>query len=486
MTAICGWVADHTSDRSISFYTGLLVLAAATILFGVARSSWVLLISRLLQGLSAAITYTVGLALLVDTVGRDNIGQWMGTALSSSSFGLIVSPLLGGIVYAKVGYMAVFGMALGLICVDIVMRLCMIEKKHAAKYTISESTPPANGFYGTFTNPDSSEQEHEHGQSNSNPNGNAHPNGNGGVQPTNPKLQDDPEEAAPLLSNTASETPTDRTPAIFLLLSIPRLLTAIYGIFVNVSILAAFDGVLPLYVKHLFQWSSLNAGLIFMCLAIPALTGPLVGNLSDRLGPRWIAVAGCSLTTPPLILLRLVNHDSWEQKILLCVLLVACGFTLILIVSPVAADLSAVVEDKERTGPGIFGPGGAYAQAFALFNCSMAAATLFGPVAAGALIERWGWGVMTACMGVFAFSGAVPAVSTISLIDYSRRMQLARRVLMSLYSSSGPADGSLRRNSCNALESSAALLGKDVRLYRADREICWEKAFGWLSGARES
>lgn len=92
-------------------------------------------------------------------------------------------------------------------------------------------------------------------------------------------------------------------------------------------------------------------------------------------------------------------------------LLVACGFTLILIVSPVAADLSAVVEDKERTDPGIFGPGGAYAQAFALFNCSMAAATLFGPVAAGALISRWGWGVMTACMGVFAFSGAVPAVS---------------------------------------------------------------------------
>ncbi|KAK0507485.1 hypothetical protein JMJ35_010008 [Cladonia borealis] len=399
---ICGWVADHTSDRSISFYTGLLVLAAATVLFGVARSSWVLLISRLLQGLSAAITYTVGLALLVDTVGRDNIGQWMGTALSSSSFGLIVSPLLGGIVYAKVGYMAVFGMALGLICVDIVMRLCMIEKKHAAKYTVSESTAPANGFYGTFTNPESS--EHEHGQSNGHSNGHTHSNGS--AQPTN---QDDPEESAPLLSTTSPQKPTHHTPAIFLLLSIPRLLTAIYGIFVNVSILAAFDGVLPLYVKHLFQWSSLNAGLIFMCLAIPALTGPLVGNLSDRLGPRWIAVAGCSLTTPPLILLRLVNHDSFEQKILLCVLLVCCGFTLILIVSPVAADLSAVVEHKERTDPGIFGPGGAYAQAFALFNCSMAAATLFGPVAAGALIERWGWGVMTACMGVFAFSGAVPA-----------------------------------------------------------------------------
>ena len=41
----------------------------------------------------------------------------------------------------------------------------------------------------------------------------------------------------------------------------------------------------------------------------------------------------------------------------------------------------------------------------------MAAATLFGPVAAGALIERLGWGAMTAAMGIFAFSGAIPAVS---------------------------------------------------------------------------
>lgn len=82
-----------------------------------------------------------------------------------------------------------------------------------------------------------------------------------------------------------------------------------------------------------------------------------------------------------------------------------------------AADLSAVVEEKEKSDPGAFGAGGAYAQAFALFNCSMAAATLFGPVVAGALIERYDWGVMTAAMGVFAFSGAIPSVSALSNIS---------------------------------------------------------------------
>lgn len=266
-----------------------------------------LLISRICQGFSAAIVYTVGLALLVDTVGRDNIGQWMGTALSSSSFGLIVSPLLGGIVYAKAGYMAVFGMAMALIIVDILMRLFMIEKKTAAKY---KALDPVNhdGFYGTFTDPDTTENQHS----------------NGFPQPLKPN--NDP-EGAPLLDGRAKGHPQkeNRMPTILVLLSIPRLLAAIYGIFVNVAVLAAFDGVLPLYVKRIFDWDSLNAGLIFLCLAVPALTGPFVGKLVDKVGPRWIAVAGCSLTAPPLILLRLVDHDSMNQKILLCALLICCG-----------------------------------------------------------------------------------------------------------------------------------------------------------------
>lgn len=230
----------------------------------------------------------------------------MGTALSSSSFGLIISPLLGGIVYAKAGYMAVFAMAISLIVVDILMRLCMIEKKTAAQYKSLESVTPDNGFYGTFTDPQRPEHEQD----------------TDSTQPSKPYRD---HEHAPLLENGAPQKKS-RMPTIIVLLGTPRLLAAIYGIFVNVSILAAFDGVLPLYVQSLFHWDSLAAGLVFLCIAIPALTGPLVGKLSDKVGPKWIAVAGCALTAPPLILLRLVAHDSTKDKILLCGLLVCCGW----------------------------------------------------------------------------------------------------------------------------------------------------------------
>lgn len=44
--------------------------------------------------------------MLVDTVGRDNIGQGMGIVTVATSAGVFLAPLLGGIVYDKGGYYA--------------------------------------------------------------------------------------------------------------------------------------------------------------------------------------------------------------------------------------------------------------------------------------------------------------------------------------------------------------------------------------------
>ncbi|KAJ8059907.1 hypothetical protein OCU04_011530 [Sclerotinia nivalis] len=408
---ICGWLADHTADRSITYFVGLFILAAATLLFGLAKRAWLLVVSRMFQGFSAAIVYTVGLALLVDTVGSENIGQWMGTALSCSSVGLIISPLLGGIVYDKAGYMAVFGMAAGLIVIDILLRMLMIEKRTAERYRGSNlivTTVDGNGNVHT------SPAEHE-AQSNSPESINSWSESSNTPNPTPPGFGiPNYDESSALLPKTIQNSNQDSKawtlPPVVTLLGSPRVGAAIYGIFVNVSILATFDSVLALFVKETFHWNSLAAGLIFLCLAVPGLAGPLVGTLSDHLGPRWIAVVGCTLTAVPLILLRLVENDTTEQKILLCVLLFICGCTLILIVAPVAADLSLVVGEIGIENPGKFGPGGAYGQAYALFNCSMAAATIFGPVFAGALITQYGWKTMSLAMGIFSLTGAIPCL----------------------------------------------------------------------------
>ena len=90
-----------------------------------------LVLGRILQGLSGAVVWTAGQALLVDTVGQSEIGQSMGWLSLSMSLAVLVAPLLGGVVYEKAGYYAVYFMAFGLIGLEIILRLALVEKRIA-------------------------------------------------------------------------------------------------------------------------------------------------------------------------------------------------------------------------------------------------------------------------------------------------------------------------------------------------------------------
>ena len=103
-------------------------------MFYFADHIYILAISRALQGFSAAFLLTAGLSVLVDTVGKAGMGQMSGYAFSSLSCGLIIGPSVGGLVYAKSGYQEVFLMMLGLVVMDTILRLVMIEKKPALQW----------------------------------------------------------------------------------------------------------------------------------------------------------------------------------------------------------------------------------------------------------------------------------------------------------------------------------------------------------------
>ena len=366
-------------------------------MFCFGKSVYILLVSRILQGFSAGIVYTVGLALLVDTVGKKEIGQMMGFALSSANVGVLIAPLLGGIVYANAGYYAVFVMMLGLVLIDILLRLVMIEKKIAAKWEWKEENYDGSD---SFPHDDA----------------NAHLKKSKNAAPTRQSDLEDSSasedaERPHLIKRDSRPDNSWHLPPVITLLKSPRLDAAIYGVFVTVSLISSFDSVLPLFVKRNFHWDSTGAGLIFLCIGLPPLSGPLVGWASDRLGRRWIAVAGLLLSSAFFVLLRFVTDDSMEHIVLLCVLLALIGFALTCSMSPLASDLSFVVEELERESPGLFGEAGAYAQAYALFNCAMAAATIVGPVWAGYAYESLGWTTMSWTLAVFSASGAVPVVS---------------------------------------------------------------------------
>jgi MFS family permease len=130
---ICGWLADRSLSRRLPFVLGLLAIGGSTILLCVGSSIGVLMLGRLLEGLSSAIISTSGPALLIDTVGQKEIGKAMGYFSLCINLAVLVGPVLSGIIFTQSGYLAVFAMAFGLIYLDILLRLALIEKKITAK-----------------------------------------------------------------------------------------------------------------------------------------------------------------------------------------------------------------------------------------------------------------------------------------------------------------------------------------------------------------
>lgn len=138
---IFGFYADHSSSRRWPLLIGLVVLAASTLLLCLGRTISLLVVGRLLQGLSAAIVWSVGCALLVDTMGNA-AGVAMGYVNIAMSLGLLIAPAVGGAVYEADGYYAVFYIAFGIVTVDILLRLAMIEKKVARQWLPEAETEP--------------------------------------------------------------------------------------------------------------------------------------------------------------------------------------------------------------------------------------------------------------------------------------------------------------------------------------------------------
>ncbi|KAI4249626.1 MAG: hypothetical protein L6R40_000415 [Gallowayella cf. fulva] len=446
---VCGFLADRSTSRRLPLLVGLLALAGATLMLCFGRTIAVLVAGRLLQGISAAIVWTVGLALLVDTVGQKEIGQVMGYISISMSVSILVAPLLGGVVYDRGGYYGVYYMAFALIIVDIILRTVMIEKKVARKWEKADEPMVVSGPSekqkaslssrkdSWLPHPDSvlhmTLSEHKVAKKWTVENGpipeattppedlENKPRSKRIAPLSNPDtIVEEPEsrsnsnavlDCTPGAEATSTPPPTEagRRPPVVVLLSSRRLLSALYCALVQSALLAAWDAVLPLRVAKLFGWRSLGAGLIFLPLVLPSFVAPLVGAFSDKYGSRIPTSLGFLLATPFLILLRLVEHGGRQQVVILCVLLALLGVSLTIVMTPLLAEITYILDAKEKHHPGLFGQKGAYAQAYGLFNCAFAGGMLVGPLWAGAVVDKQGWGTMCLTLGILAVVSAIPA-----------------------------------------------------------------------------
>jgi MFS family permease len=96
---------------------GLFLLAATTVLFGLADRVWLLDVARLIQGTGSACAWTAGFTWLVGAAPAERRGEVIGTALGVAIAGALFGPVLGAIA-AVTGTAPAFG-AVGALAVSL-------------------------------------------------------------------------------------------------------------------------------------------------------------------------------------------------------------------------------------------------------------------------------------------------------------------------------------------------------------------------------
>ncbi|KAJ5666253.1 Tetracycline resistance protein TetA/multidrug resistance protein MdtG [Penicillium maclennaniae] len=196
--------------------------------------------------------------------------------------------------------------------------------------------------------------------------------------------------------------------AMFKILRQRRVLISSWALLVQGIFLSSFDATLSIFVESRYGWSALGMGLIFLPMAIPAFFEPVFGFITDRFGARLMAFSCFLLLCPAIICLRFAEANSTPHIALLITLLFLIGIFIHACAPAMYVETQLALTALESADPGLLGPKGAVAQGFGLQSMCQFAGVFFGPLGGGFVEYRFGWGVMSAVLGVLAALTAVP------------------------------------------------------------------------------
>lgn len=320
----------------------------------------------ILTGISSGVTWTSSLALAIDVTAPENMAEGLAFVSISLQCGLFLGNVLGGVVYQKGGYYAVWAMCFALIAVDVALRLVMVESRRTqtAPTTIEGSD---KDVYETPSTPGTTETA---------------------------RLEE------PIRSSL---------PPLLLLWRSPRFSATIVGTILNATLLTSFDGALTIHLQDIFGYTPLEVGLTFMALLVPIFLAPLIGRIADRYGSRMVLTANLLLGTIPLVCLRYVSYNSIGQKVLVCALLFLVGLTCAGRIGIYTSQVNHAVRAFARDHSRQLDPDKAIAQAQGVWTAAYSLGCGLGPVYGGLIQGRAGWATETWAVALLGVSAAALA-----------------------------------------------------------------------------
>lgn len=369
-----GRLSDIVGRKAV-FLGGFVVFITGALVGGTAGAFPVIVAAKLVQGIGVAGIEANGMAMVADIFPAKERGKALGLYMSIIGAGAIGGPTIGGILVSTLGWRSVFlaGSIIGV--ASLIFAMLVLQSKVGAKDAgpvrfdwigAGISAVALTGFLMTITN--------------------GHVIGWG-----SPVILAGFAVTVCLLAAFVWWEGRVRDPMLDLDFFSSRVFSlGVSARFLSFAGMSSVFFLLPFYLVQGLGMEPSKAGLLMVPGSISiAVLGPLSGRLSDKIGTRWLTVAGMGLSGVGILMFSRLTVDSTEAYIVAGMLVHGIGVGLFS--SPnTSAILTAVPNER-------------FSSASAFLNLTRTSASLAGIAMTTAIV--------TLIMGAMGFEPSLGAVT---------------------------------------------------------------------------
>jgi EmrB/QacA subfamily drug resistance transporter len=322
--------------RRRMFLAGIVIFALSSATAGFAPDATALVLSRVVQGVGAALMMPGTLSIITDAFPPEERGKAMGTWAGVSALALAIGPVVGGFLTEHVSWRAIFYLNIPVAIVAVAATIFAVRESRDTSVGKDIDYPGVAVLTVGLSALVLSLVE-----------GNAW----GWGSPKILALFAVAALALPLFVWVENRV---KAPMVqFDLLSDRNFLGAVVvAMVISFSMLGVFF-FLALYMQDILGYTPLEAGIRFLPSTVMIVgVAPVAGRLADRFGPRWLIAGGLTIVSASLLIFSGIAVDSSYLDLLPGFMLLGIGIAMTM--SPMtSAAMNAVPVQKAGIASGV-------------------------------------------------------------------------------------------------------------------------------------
>jgi EmrB/QacA subfamily drug resistance transporter len=308
---LTGWAVRRFGGKTM-WITSLVLFIAGSVLAGASWSVGSLIAFRVVQAVGGGLLMPVGQTMLAEKAGPQRMGRVMSVVAVPAMLGPVLGPLLGGAIVDNLSWRWMFYINAPICAVALLAAFAWLprddrERVHGARLDVLGLVLLSPGLatlvYGLAQTGDG------HGV-------------------TDPYVYGWVAAGAALTAAFVVHAARDRVRALVdvTLFRDRAFATAVVALFVYSVAVFGVTFMSPVYFQVVRGDSPLRAGLLLAPLGLGAMISmPIAGRLTDRLGPRTLALAGLVVALASLSVYTQLDADTSKILLAVAAFVFGCG-----------------------------------------------------------------------------------------------------------------------------------------------------------------